>query len=211
MKKHWKSIKMNIYDFKNFLIKKEPHALVRFGDGEQNIFDDVNCHRKGFSFDKEVDQRMKNDLIASHDYMASNYYMADGECISACLFVNENYKTFMTELVPLFNLYNVIFVGHENSNINNLPFQVNEFFAVSNNAWRFYPTLHLDIFKSLKKYKEDCLVLFACGPYSNILIYRLWSAFKKHHIFLNIGSTFDPFIFGQNTRQYHERLFKNDN
>lgn len=197
---------MTIYEFKQLLVKRQPHALTRFGDGERNIFDNIDCNRKGFKYDHLRDQEFKQQLLNSFEYKTENYYVADTTDISACLFVNQFYPIFLSEYVPLFNMFDVIYVGHEQSNLENLPFKVKKFFPVVNNAWKFYPELDISIIQELRKYKAPAIVLFACGPYSNILVHRIWER-KKKHILLNIGSVFDPLVYGINTRQYHERVF----
>jgi len=200
---------MNLHDFKLLLSNFIPHALTRFGDGEKNIFDEVNCDRKGFKYDKEIDGVFHNELIESYNYKSDNYFVADKAPISACLFVNENYKDFFSKIVPLFNLYNVILVGNEKAEIFELPFFVNRFIPVSDNAWRHYTDVQNEIFALLNLWGNTSLVLFACGPYSNVLIHRIWKE-NKQNILLNIGSTLDPLFYGVNTRQYQERIFDND-
>jgi len=197
---------MTLEDFKLLMVKSQPHALTRYGDGEHNIFDDVNCHRKGFKFNSEEDQKLKADLLEAYNSQSPNYYVADKDPISACLFVNQYYPTFLKEVMPLFNMFKIIYVGHETSDITNLPFHVDEFFPVCDNAWKYFPGLYIQILREFRKYKKPILCLFACGPYSNILINKIWKHNKKQ-ILWNIGSTLDPFVYGVNTRQYHERMF----
>ena len=197
---------MDIKNFKQLLIKSQPHALVRYGEGEKNIFDQINCNRKGFKYDSIIDEEFRQDLIDSYHYRSANYYVGDKEPISACVFVNENYPIFISEIVPLFNMYPVLLVGHERSDLSSLPFKIKNFFAVSDNAWRYYPKLADNILVEIKSHQSPVLVLFACGPYSNVLVHKIWEE-DKNNILWNIGSTIDPYIFGVNTRQYHERIF----
>lgn len=195
---------MNLKDFQKLLEQKQPHALTRYGDGEWNIFDDVNCNRKGFKFDSEIDQKFRQELKDSYDYKEKNYYVADKDPISACLFVNKHYKEFLKG-IGIFNLFPVVLIGHEKSNLRKVAFKIDLFFPVSNNAWKVHPNLHEEILEEIKRYKKPALILFACGPYSNVLIHKIWQKNKKH-ILWNIGSVFDPFLLGKNTRGYHERL-----
>ena len=75
---------MNINDFKLLLTKGTPHALTRYGDGEQNIFDGVNCNRKGFRYDPTKDSVFQQQLTNAYTYMMPDYYVANGEFISPC-------------------------------------------------------------------------------------------------------------------------------
>lgn len=195
---------MDLKDFQKLLEQKQPHALTRYGDGEWNIFDNVNCNRKGFKFNSEIDQEFRQELDVSYNYEAKNYYVADKEPISACLFVNEYYKEFLKG-IGIFNLFPVVLIGNEKSNLRKVAFKIDLFFPVENNAWRVHPNLHKEILKEIKKYKNPALVLFACGPYSNVLIHKIFQKNKKH-ILWNIGSVFDPFLLGKKSRKYHERL-----
>jgi len=195
---------MDLQYFQQLLQNKKPHALTRYGDGEWNIFDGVNCDRKGFKFDAIKDITLREDLADSYHCEDKNYFVADKEPISACLFVNEYYLDFLKG-VGVFNLFPVVFIGNEKANVSNLQFKVDAFFPVSNNAWKFHPNLHEEILAETKKNKAPSLVLFACGPYSNVLIHKIWKKNKKS-ILWNVGSVFDPMLFGRNTRGYHERL-----
>ena len=197
---------MNITNFKKLLCKAQPHALVRYGDGEKNIFDEIDCNRKGFKYDSRIDIEFRIDLLESNNCKTTGYYVADKTPISACLFVNEHYPEFINTVIPLFNMFPVVFVGHENSDLSTLPFKIKKFFPVSDNAWRYYPKLADDILAEINVHKSPVLVLFACGPYSNVLINKIWEV-NQNNILWNCGSTFDPYIFGCNTRQYHERMF----
>ena len=195
---------MDLEYFQNLLKHKVPHALTRYGDGEWKIFDNANCNRKGFKFNSKLDQNFRRELIKSYMHKNKNYYVADKEPISACVFVNENHLKFL-KIVGLFNLFPVIFIGNEKAKVGNLKFKIDAFYPVLNNAWRYHPNLHEELLKEISSHKMPCLVLFACGPYSNVLIYKIWSK-NKNNILWNIGSVFDPHLFGKNTRKYHERL-----
>lgn len=184
---------MELHDFKLLLSNSIPHALTRYGDGEHNIFDMVNCNRKGFKYNKFTDIEFRKELIESYNYNDRNYYVADKKPISACLFVNENYGDFLNKIVPLFNLYNVILVGNKEADIFNLNFNISDFFAMSDNAWKHNKDVDEQILDLLEFYNKPVLVLFACGPYSNVLIHKIYKE-NKNHILWNIGSTLDPIL-----------------
>lgn len=190
-----------IYWLKYYLEKKQPFALVRFGDGEKNILNDIPCQRKGFTFVPEKDQEFREQLIDSHSYMHPLYFVADDSKLSSCMLVNQNYPMFIKEIIPLFSKSKIHLVCHENSQIENLPFKVDKQYLVKNEAWK--KPLDIEQFKKLK----NVIFLVAAGPYSNVLIYDIWQINKKI-ICINVGSTLDPYLFGEKTRQYQERVFK---
>ena len=55
---------------------KEPFALIRFGDGEKNILNNVACNRKGFSFDPGDirDCEFREELMDSLIYNGGKNY-----------------------------------------------------------------------------------------------------------------------------------------
>lgn len=197
---------MELTYFKQLLIDKTPHAILRYGDGEKNIFNRENCNRKGFKYDSEKDEEFRQQLLDSYNFRSPNYYVADNNLVSACLFVNQNYERFLKEYTPLLNLFDVIYVGNETSNINNLPFKVSKFFPITDEAWKNFPRLHFYVLQELINYDKPSIILIAGGPYSNVLIHRLWRR-NKNHIYINIGSVYDPLVYEKNTRKYHERMF----
>lgn len=195
---------MDLEHFKILLEHCVPHALTRYGDGEKNIFNNIDCYRKGFKFDSKNDQDFRHDLIDSYNYKSNHYFVADKKPISACLFVNENYEKFFGEILPIFINYKITLVCHKNVDLTFIPFKVAKVFFVSNNAWKHESDLDLKILDSINHTKQN-LVLFACGPYSNVLIYRLW--IKSNIITLwNIGSTLDPIFYKKFTREYQKRI-----
>lgn len=199
----------------NKVKNKEHFALVRFGDGERNIMNNVSCNRNGFSFNtlNEYDKKFRQELIESYKFKCPRYYKGIGdenlitdvcELVSACVFVNENYVQFLNNFNKLFD--NCIFIGNELGMKWQLPFTVERYIRIKENAWKDYNSNLLDVYlsKYLEK-KKDKIILVAGGPMSNVLIYKLYKN-NPDNIYLNIGSTMDPFIYGFFTRKYQERL-----
>jgi len=192
---------------------------VRFGDGEKNIINNIACNRQGFSYDPGdcKDREFQNDLIESLEYMDDNYFVGinderlekrvNGTIISPMIFVNENYLPFLNKIIPLCN--NCVLVANERGNRDTLPFEVLDYVKIKNTYWRYVDSLLVDVSISYLLFdKPTQIVLVAGGPWSNVLIQRFWET-NKNHIYIDIGSTLDPFLYRHNTRQYQERL-KND-
>jgi len=194
------------------IVNKENFSLVRFGDGESNILNNVLCNRNGFDFNPKDprDQEFKIKLRDSFKFKSPRYYKGlnysniKENIVSACIFVNENYLEFLHDFSELFE--NCIFVGNELGMDWQLPFSPERYIRVKENAWKDYNSNLLELYLSnhLKNQRKR-IVLVACGPMSNTLIYKLYKN-NPDNIYLNVGSTFDPFLFGHLTRQYQERL-----
>lgn len=208
----------------SLLLNKTPFALTRFGDGEYNILNNIKCKRKGFEYDPckpkdlEFSIELKQALIGEQD---DCYYtglcqkneeiktwmrtLCTGSPISASVFVNQNYLDFLNAIVPLFENFSIFFVGHINGKVKKLPFIPSIFFPIENSAWRKDYKYDEFILDEISDYNQPVLVLVAGGAYSNVLIHKIWQK-DKNNILINVGSTFDPFIFGRLTRHYQKRL-----
>lgn len=202
---------------------KEPFSLIRFGDGEKNILDNIPCKRKGFSYNPGdiIDRKFQKELIESLHYNGGkNYFVGvndkkmekevKGTLISPMIFVNENYLPFLRRLEYVTKIMPVILIVNKTSKLTKIPFSFVGIFGLDDNAWRTANNLDIEILNCLKMFTEPCLFLIAGGAYSCSLIHKLWKQ-NKNHIYIDIGSTLDPYLYGQNTRQYQERLKHHDN
>ncbi len=199
---------------------KIPMALIRFGDGEKNILKNIACQRNGFSYDPGdiIDREFQYQLIKALQFDGGeNYFVGikdnmkekevKGTLISPMIFVNQNYLEFLGKLENSSKYIPTILVINKISRLTQLPCSFEKVFALDDNAWHTAQDLDGDILEYLDKCKDQQLVLVAGGAYSCTLIHKLWAK-DRNHILLDIGSTLDPYLFGQNTRQYHKRLDK---
>ena len=200
----------------NKIVNKENFALVRFGDGEHNILQNVPCNRNGFDYDPGDirDQDFAEKLNESFIYSNENYYKGVGakdvlhdvcQLISACVFVNANYLDFLNNFNPLFE--NCIFIGNEWGNKEALPFKPERYVKIKENAWKDLNSNLLDLYmiRFLEK-QQNKIVLVAGGPMANTLIHKLYTS-NQNNTYINVGSTYDFWLFGKITRQYQKRLF----
>ncbi len=206
-----------LLDFKNRIINNKPFALIRFGDGEKNIIDNVVCNRKGFKFDPKnaKAQKFRQQLIASLEYNGGKNYLlginppelilrAKSPVISANLFVNQHYIDFLQKVLPVFKTKPIYLICNRKTSTKILPFIPQQTCKIHNNAWEY------DIYKYIIKIleaSEPKIVLIAGGVYACTLIHRLWQKTQRHTL-IDIGSVLDPFLYKHLTRQYHERILK---
>ncbi len=201
----------------NKLLNNTPFSLIRFGDGESNIIDNVPCDRNGFKFNPEDIRasHFRNKLIESLEYDGGDNYLlginptdlklrAKSPVISANLFLNKNYLDFLKRVLPIFKTKSVYLICNKKASFKLLPFTPEVRFNIHNNAWEH------DITEPLVENLETRLpkiILVAGGVYACTLIYNL---FKKapQHTYIDIGSILDPWLFKEFTRQYQIRILK---
>jgi hypothetical protein len=120
------------------------------------------------------------------------------------LFVNSNYPKFMSQIVPIFDTYNVVYVVNENASLTNLPFRVEKDFRVGYNCI----INNYGMIEEIKKWINDnniegYLFLFSASSLSNMMIHELYSMNDKN-TYLDIGTTLNKFMGMKGTRDYLE-------
>lgn len=212
-----KDFKSNFFSLLNKLKDKENFSFSKYADGEYAILVNkkiTNCDN--WTFDPLLHQEYRNELLNSFKFNEQGYYVGISCpcCVSisdvnfmrenvgvknqnltwANIFVNSNYDPFKEHFVPEFNNHNVILIANKNAKVENLPFKVEEHIKISETAW-------VDNFNLLdelpnKDYKNK-LFLFCAGPLGNMLSAKMWES-NKNNIYLDIGSTLNPWIVGNN-------------
>lgn len=230
-KNKMKDFRKDLETIENKIRNKEHFSFARYGDGEMAIIDNrsidiLNKENGEFNFksSSDEDQRYRTMLVDAFTNSSENYFIGIGCpcCIGqagfermkhaskqqdqrltwANLFVNSNYSYFMSNIVPLFSMYDVYIVCNEKATLDNLPFKDNikKDWRVGSNAWKN----NHEVEEQIKKTNpNNSLFVIAAGPYSKILCNNLWN-FNKNNTYLDIGSTLDPFLFGSRgyTRGY---------
>lgn len=209
-----KLFREEIQRFFNKLARREPFAFSKYADGEWMA---INRHHGSpgngeweINDHSELSSRLLTDSFVFKDpgyyvgiscpccqginhYLMKHASKQDDEHLTfANLFVNANYQYFLDNFIEEFTNHSVVLVANNNcySQIKNLPFNVNQFFGVSYNAWINDLSL-IDIMKNINY--QNQLILFSCGPLGNILAHQLW-AHNKNNIYLDVGSTVDRWL-----------------
>lgn len=221
----------DFYKFINKIQSGEHFSLSRWGDGELMIledkFIDLRKQKNGeFRYDPELDEYkgVRNKLQLSYTSTDDEYYIGvacpccvgeekyeymkrkshqDEEHLTwANIFVNSNYKLFLTEFVPAMNGRDVVIVANEKADTSKLPFNVEKTYKVGTDAWLNDYSV-VDRIKYEYRNKKDRIFLFAAGPLANILTYELWFYMNKDNTYIDIGSTLDTQMGMRPTRGYH--------
>jgi hypothetical protein len=212
---------------------KEPFAISRNNDGEMiilnNEFIDLTGKCNGEFIYNPNDPKhsfFRERLLESAIYKGDNYYVGiacrccvgdekhealkklttqdDNHLTWGNIFVNGNYRRYVSEIMPLFSEYDVVLVTNVNANTPALPFnkKIVKRFNVGTNAWM----TNYDLVDKMKEYVQSeqiigKMFLIAAGPFSNILIHELYKV-APNNTYLDVGSTLDRMLGLGATRGY---------
>ena len=193
-----KLFRRDITLFRNKLINKENFTFSKYADGEWAVIKNSAINNKEFWFDpnNDKDQLKRQALIESFKYKHPNYYVGiscpccqgvetfnemmsfseqnDDHLTWANLWVNSNYKYYVSNILPLYKDRNVVLFCNENGRIDKLPFRPYVVVPLKNNAWEYNWDLVDDSKKLVSTMPEkNMLFLFCCWPFGNILGHRL--------------------------------------
>jgi len=226
-----KTFKGDFDHFLNKLKNNEHFALSRWGDGELMILENkfIDIRHKGdgeFMYDpkSQIHVKMREILLNSYKYVDDNYYIgiACRCCVGkekfeymkklsgqpeenltwANIFVNSNYKYFLSELIPVLKEKKIILIANNKSKPENLPFNVEQFYPIGIDAWVNSSQLIQKLMMDISEYNmNNYIYLIAAGPLANIITYEFWK-FNKKNTYIDIGSTLDKMLGLKLTRNY---------
>ena len=205
----------------NKLKNKEHFTFSKYADGEYKVLRNeyiTNCDN--WTFNPEIHQLEYKYLLDSYHYNHPDYYV--GISCPCCqpkphiewmrnnvgsqnitwanLFVNGNYDYFINHFTPEFNEWEgeVILIANEQGLDKNLPFKVDNYLPIQIGSW-FNPVLEhiIELLKDKAQKQDNQLFLFSAGPLGNILAHQLHKV-NKNNTYLDIGSTINPWIVGNN-------------
>lgn len=213
----------------NKIKNRDKFSFSKFADGEYEVLRNnkiTNCDN--WTFDPKIHNKEHELLTNAFKYKHHNYYVGIScKCCQpdlnvewmrqnvgtenvtwANIFVNDNYLYFIDNFIPEFNSWDgeVIVIANENGSAEDLPFKVDMYYPIDLHSWK-YMNINT-IIKNLKeKLNENQLFLFSGGMVGNILAHRLHEE-NKNNTYLDIGSTINPWIVGNNRGYLRNRNSK---
>lgn len=195
---------------------QENISFSKFCDGEWAVIANQPINNKEFWFNptNENDQLKRKALIDAFQYKNERYFVGitcvgvfgiethrhmvslsnqDQEHLTwADIWVNSNYKYYLQNIVPLYSERPVVIFANRKARIENLPFKPYLYIPVDHNAWEYNWDMIQEA-SNIARGLNDCIFLFCCGPFGNILCHKLTEANPKN-TYLDIGSTLNPFL-----------------
>lgn len=212
-----KTFKEDFFILFNLLKTKQKFSFSKYADGEYSILINKKItNYDNWTFNPVIHQIQQKELLDSFCYNEKGYYVGiscpccvpnddviwmrknvgvdKNHLTWANIFVNGNYGDFLKYFVPEFSNHDVILIATENGDIKKLPFVVKEHIKITGTAW-------YDNFNLVKELPErndkNKLYLFSAGPLGNMLAAKMWK-YNKNNIYLDIGSTINPWLVGKN-------------
>jgi len=217
----------NDLDFINKMIASdERFAFSRFGEGEYSIIDRQEQRRRFWSYTGDsIDRAFSTELDEALKYEHPKYYVGivsrrplrfdRGNILSSTMLVDCNYKDFIATTIPLLaTKENVFVIGSDcdiqgatfNCDANNMPFKPEKVFTIKQpTSWRHNPDELLNDLIEYLQTTSGKVVSFCVGALSCVLIKKIWEMMPEKHTLIDVGSAFDPYLFGRGTRVYHSK------
>jgi hypothetical protein len=170
-------------------------------------------YRKKNYFKGIPPQNGGHDKDSSWYFCVDLYGEGDLEHLSfSNVMINDNYRFFIKDMLPVFKEKKVVLVSNENSVLKDLPFDLVKHFPIGPNCLKSGYYL-IDECKEWIKENEikDHLFLFAASSLSNLLCYELYKDFDQNQ-YMDIGSSLGPHLRlkgWQGTRTYLHAFWSN--
>jgi hypothetical protein len=224
-----KDFKEELYKFIGFLNEGKNFSLVRLSDAEGHVlrgndveFDNNSIgHNWGWKRD-ELHFKSRELLMNASLCQEENFYIGlpthgtkeffnniklytrqkEEFLTYACLFMDSNWKYFITDMYAEFQKKKVIGVFSENGNPSNLDLNIIKAFNIGHSAYVNNLYLINEITNYIKENNiKNNLFLVSGGPFANILIYELFK-FEKENTYIDIGSGLDIKLGLGNTKGF---------
>jgi len=166
-------------------------------------------------FDPKEHSFYQQKLVESLQYKQPNYYKGiscsccvgkenfdwqvdlaggDDESLTwANLWVNGNYPLFITHILPIFYSRDCVFIGHEDANLDRLPFFVKDFRVGYNAMINDYDKIDKIADWIKENNIENHVFLFSASTFTNLAIHRLFGDFPNN-TYIDIGTCLTPMM-----------------
>lgn len=148
-----------------------------------------------YNFFKGIPAYNGQDGSSSWQFCRDLYGEGDDEHLTfSNVLINDNYKYFVSEIVPELKEKEIVLISNKNSKFDKLPFKVKKHFPIGANCMKDDYYL-IDACKHWIKENniENHLFLFAAASLSNLLCYELYKDFGKNQ-YMDIGSALGPYL-----------------
>lgn len=108
----------------------------------------------------------------------------------------------INELLPVLNQYECYFVGNSTAKTNLFLNLKHKWNIAAKDAWKHNFNLYDTICEQVKTINNSVFVITG-GFFANILISKL-AQINSNNFYLNVGSVYDPLLYGITTRGYHK-------
>lgn len=187
-------------------------GLIQIGDDKQGGVYQAPDFKH---FDPKEHSFYQQKLVESLQYKQPNYYKGiscsccvgkeqfdwqvdlaggDDESLTwANLWVNGNYPIFITHILPIFYSRDCVFVGHEDANLDRLPFFVKDFRVGYNAMINDYGKIE-EIAEWIRENNiENHVFLFSASSFTNLAVYQLFREFPNN-TYIDIGTCLTPMM-----------------
>lgn len=188
------------------------NGLIQIGDEKQGGVYQAPDFKH---FDPKEHGFYQQKLVESLQYKQPNYYRGiscsccvgkeqfdwqvdlaggDDETLTwANLWVNGNYPLFITHILPIFYSRDCVFIGHEDANLDRLPFFVKDFRVGYNAMINDYGKIE-EIAEWIRENNiENHVFLFSASSFTNLAVYQLFREFPNN-TYIDIGTCLTPMM-----------------
>lgn len=188
------------------------NGLIQIGDEKQGgVYQPADFKH----FDPKEHSFYQQKLVESLQYKQPNYYRGiscsccvgkeqfdwqvdlaggDDETLTwANLWVNGNYPLFITHILPILYSRDCVFVGHENANLDRLPFFVKDFRVGYNAMINDYGKIEEMAEWIRENNIENHVFLFSASTFTNLAIVELFRDFPNN-TYIDIGTCLTPMM-----------------
>jgi hypothetical protein len=186
--------------------------LIQIGDEKQGgVYQTPDFKH----FDPKEHGFYQQKLVESLQYKQQNYYRGiscsccvgkeqfdwqvdlaggDDESLTwANLWVNGNYPLFITHILPIFYSRDCVFIGHEDANLDRLPFFVKDFRVGYNAMINDYGKIEKIAEWIRENNIENHVFLFSASSFTNLAVYQLFREFPDN-TYIDIGTCLTPMM-----------------
>ena len=225
------NFKKDFLEFIDLIGTKDSFAPARHADGESNIIlNNTIGNKDGWLYKENKNLCFRKDLRNSlkctdpnfyygiscsccdkknHDYLLTEIETSKDNLTFSNIFVNANHAEFLEKLPKAINSRGkeVVFCSGKKAKVSKLNdiFKITDSLLFPGNCvtwWEKNKEFALGLLDLKANQFTNAIFLIAAGPLSGILIYELWKI-NRNNIYIDIGSSFDPLVFGRKSRSYH--------